>query len=102
MSQYFTPFRIDEESTSTNTSKFQNLVIPGGTVTTSTAIYSRRICISNGVYPSFVAFGNDPSVSTSTGFTVPAHSYMVFNFKSGDKVAAISPLNNVLSILDLD
>ena len=102
MSQYFTPFRIDEESTSTNTSKFQNLNLTAYTVSTSTTITSRRICISTGLYPTFVAFGTDPSVSTSTGFTVPAHSYMVFNFKSGDKVAAISPLNNVLSILDLD
>lgn len=102
MSQYYTPFRIDEASTTTNTVKYQTITLTSGAVSTSSAITSRRILITNGASPAFVAFGNAPVTSTTTGFLVPANADMIFNFKSGDKVAAIAGANSALSIVDLD
>jgi hypothetical protein len=49
-----------------------------------------------------VAFGATPAVSTTTGFQLPGNSEMIFNFRSGDKIAAISASNVTISILDLD
>lgn len=102
MSQYFTPFRIDEASTATNTVKYQTVTLTAGAVSTSTEITSRRIAISNGATPTFIAFGATPVVSTSTGLLVPANACLTFNFKSGDKVALISASNSAVSIIDLD
>jgi hypothetical protein len=102
MSQYFSPFRIDEASTATNTVKYQTVALTAGAVSSSTAVTARRIAITNGASPVFVAFGATPVVSTSTGFQIPANTCMVFNFKIGDKVAAVSASNSAISILDLD
>ena len=102
MSQYYTPFKIDDTSTTTNAAFYQNVVLASNTVNTSTVITARRIMITTGVAPVFVAFGPAPVVSATTGFQVPASSAMIFNFESGCKVAAISASASVISILDLD
>lgn len=102
MSQYYTPFKIDSTSTTTNEAFFQTLALSSGVVSTSTAITSRRILITNGASPAYVAFGPAPVTSTTAGFLVPANAEMIFNFKSGDKVAVVSASNSVVSILDLD
>lgn len=102
MSQYYTPFQINSSSTTTNEVLFQTLALTAGAVSTSTAVNSRRILITNAASPAFVAFGPAPVTSTSTGFLVPADAQMIFNFKSGDKVAAVSASNSSISILDLD
>ena len=102
MSQYITPFRIDEESTFTNTVKYQTIALGAGTVSTSTAITSRRILITTGLYPVFVAFGTAPVTGATTGFQIPAHNALTFNFKSGDKVAAVSASATAISIVDQD
>ncbi len=102
MSQYYTPFRIDETSTSTNTTRFQTVALTANTVSTSTAVTSRRILITNGASPVFVAFGNAPVTAVNSGFQIPANAQMIFNFKSGDKIAAIAGSNSAISIVDLD
>ena len=102
MSQYFTPFKIDEASTATNTVKYQTLTLTSGAVSTSTAITARRIAITNGATPAFVAFGSAPVVSTGTGLLVPDNACLTFNFKSGDKVAVVAGANSAISIVDLD
>ena len=102
MSQYYTPFNINDSSTTTNSAYYQNVSLTGSTVSTSTAITARRILITNGAAPTFVAFGPAPVVSATSGFQLPANSAMIFNFESGNKVAAISGSNNLISILDLD
>jgi hypothetical protein len=102
MSQYYTPFRIDESSTGTNSAKYQTISLTANTVSTSTTLSSRRILITTGAAPVFVAFGADPVTSVTTGFQVPASSQMIFNFKNGDKIAAVSGSNGAISIIDLD
>ena len=102
MSQYYTPFRIDESSTGTNSAKYQTISLTANTVSTSTTLSSRRILITNGASPVFVAFGNAPVTAINSGFQIPANGDMIFNFKSGDKVAAISGANSAISIIDLD
>ena len=102
MSQYFTPFQIDEASTATNTAKCQTLGLTANTTATSAAINGRRILITNGASPAFIAFGNAPSVVVNGGFQLPANAAMTFNFKSGDKVAAIAGSASAITIVDLD
>lgn len=102
MSQYYTPFRINDDSTTTNSTYYQNVVLSAGTVSTSTTVNARRILITTGVAPVFVAFGPAPVVTSTTGFQIPASSAMIFNFESGNKVAAVSASASVISILDLD
>ena len=102
MSQYYTPFRIDESSTSTNAAKYQTIGLTANTVSTSTALTSRRILITNGASPVFVAFGTAPVTGINTGFQIPANAQMIFNFKSGDKVAAVAGAGSAISIIDLD
>lgn len=102
MSQYYTPFRIDEATTTTNTAKCQTVALTANTTATSAAVTARRILITNGASPAFIAFGGTPTVTINTGFQLPANAAMVFNFKSGDKVAAISGSGSAISILDLD
>jgi hypothetical protein len=41
-------------------------------------------------------------VTTANGFIVPANTTMIFNFKSGNKVAAAAVAASSMSILDLD
>lgn len=102
MSQYYTPFNIASSSTTTNEAYFETLALTANTVSTSTAKTARRILITNGASPAFVAFGPAPVTSTTAGFLVPAGAQMIFNFKSGDKVAVVSASNSSVSILDLD
>lgn len=102
MSQYYTPFNINDSSTTTNSAYYQNVSLTANNVSTSTAITARRILITNGTAPTFVAFGPAPVVSLTTGFQLPANSAMIFNFESGNKVAAVSGSNILISILDLD
>jgi hypothetical protein len=102
MSQYYTPFRIDEASAATNTAKYQTVALGVGTVSTSTSLTSRRILITTGAYPVFVAFGTAPVTAVNSGFQIPANAQMIFNFKTGDKVAAISASASAISIIDLD
>lgn len=102
MSQYYTPFRIDEASTSTNSAKFQTFQI-GVTASTSTSIISRRIMITTAGQPTFVAFGSAPVPEVNVSFLIPPNYSMIFNFKSGDKVAAITAgIASSICILDLD
>lgn len=102
MTQYYTPFRIDGSTTATNAVKYQTLTLTSGAVSTSTSVTARRIAITNGLTPVFVAFGSTPVVSTTTGFQIPANTCMIFNFKIGDRVAAIAGANSAISIIDLD
>lgn len=102
MTQYYTPFRIDGASTTTNATKYQTLALSNGVVSTSTAITARRISITNGASPVFIAFGTAPVTGINTGFQIPANAHMIFNFKSGDKVAAIAAAGSAISIIDLD
>ena len=102
MTQYYTPFRIDEASTSTNTAKCQTLGLTANTTATSTAISARRVLITNGASPAFIAFGSAPIVVINGGFQLPANAAMIFNFKSGDKIAAIAGAGSAISIVDLD
>ncbi len=102
MSQYYTPFRIDGATTATNAAKCQTIGLTANTTATSSAFTSRRILITNGASPAFIAFGNAPTVTINTGFQLPANAAMIFNFKSGDKVAAIAGAGSAISILDLD
>jgi len=102
MSQYLTPFRIDEATTTTNTAKCQTVALTANVTATSSAFTSRRILITNGATPAFVAFGGTPTVTINTGFQIPANACLTFNFKSGDKVAAIAGSGSAISIVDLD
>lgn len=95
MSQYLTPFSIDD-----NSAKFQTLAVSGSSAA-STAITARRILITTGTLPVFVAFGAAPTATTSS-FQIPANTIMAFNFKTGDKVAAIASNSTSISILDQD
>jgi len=101
MSQYYTITTITT-GTNTGTNKYQTMALAANAVSTSTAVTARRILITNGTTPTFVAFGATPAVSTTTGFQLPGNSEMIFNFRSGDKIAAISASNSTISILDLD
>lgn len=102
MSQYITPFAIDQVSTTTNVSKCQTIGLTANTMATSQAFTARRILITNGASVAFVAFGPNPSVAINTGFQLPANSAIMFNFKTGDKVAVIAGAGSAVSIVDLD
>jgi hypothetical protein len=95
MSQYLTPFSIDN-----NTAQFQTIAV-SGTSAQSTAIAARRIVITTNTLAVFVKFGANPTATTSD-YLVPANSVMYFNFKTGDKVAAISSAATSISIVDQD
>lgn len=95
MSQYLTPFSIDN-----NTANFQTIAV-SGTSAQSTAITARRILITTNTLAVFVKFGSNPTATTSD-FLVPANTTMYFNFKTGDKVAVISSAATSISILDQD
>ena len=100
MSQYYTITTITT-GTTTGTNKYQTVALTANTVSTSTAVTARRILITTGASTTFVVFGANPVAST-TGFQIPANSEMIFNFRSGDKVSAISASSGAISILDLD
>jgi len=98
MSQYYTITTL----ATTGTNKYTTVALGAGTVTTSTSITARRVLITTGASPTFVAFGSNPVTGVNVGFQIPASSQMIFNFKSGDKVAAVSAAASAISILDLD
>lgn len=95
MSQYFTPFALDDDS-----AKFQTISTNNSSVQSS-AITARRILITTGTQPSYIEFGSNPTASVAD-FVVPANSQMIFNFKSGNKVAVFTTSQSYTSILDLD
>lgn len=95
MSQYFTPFSLDDDS-----AKFQTISTNNASVQ-STAITARRILVTTGSQTTFVEFGANPTASV-VDFVVPANTQMIFNFKSGNKVAVFTSSQSYTSILDLD
>ena len=95
MSQYLTPFSIDD-----NSANFQTVSV-SGTSAQSTAITARRIVITTNTIAVFVKFGTNPTATTAD-FLIPANTTMYFNFKTGDKVAVISSTTTSISILDQD
>lgn len=96
MSQYFTIHSITD-----NSAKFQTLAT-SSTSTLSSAITGRRIAITTGNLAHSVQFGASPAVTTANGFVIPANTVMIFNFKSGNKVAAAAIGASQMSIVDLD
>ena len=98
MSQYYTITTLE----TTGTTKYQTIPLSTGVVSTSTAITARRILITNGTAAAYVAFGTNPVTSTTAGFLIPANNSMIFNFRSGDKVAVVAGAGSGISILDLD
>lgn len=95
MSQYYTPYSLDDDS-----AKFQTISTNGSSVQ-STAITARRILITTGSQTTFVEFGANPTAS-AVDFVVPANSQMIFNFKTGNKVAVYTASQSYTSITDLD
>jgi hypothetical protein len=68
----------------------------------SAAITARRIMITTGNLTQYVQFGTSPVVTTGNGFVIPSNTTMLFNFRSGDKVAVVSTAASSMSITDLD
>jgi hypothetical protein len=97
MSQYYTIHTID----GADSAKYQTLQTTT-TSTVSSAIAARRILITTGNVAQSVQFGTAPGVTNSNGFVIPSNTSMIFNFKSGNKVAVISTAASQMSILDLD
>lgn len=95
MSQYYTPYDLSDDS-----AKFQTISTNGSSVQ-STAITGRRIMITTGSLTTFVEFGSNPTASV-VDYVVPANSQMIFNFKSGNKVAVYTATQSYTSIIDLD
>jgi len=95
MSQYFTPYTLDD-----NTAKYQTISTNGSSVASS-AITARRILITTGTQATYVDFGSAPTAAVTT-YVIPANSQMIFNFKSGNKVAVYTVTQSYTSILDLD
>ena len=96
MSQYYTIQTLD----GIDSVKFQTISTNGASVQ-STAISSRRILVTTGPVTTFIEFGTNPTAG-ATDFVVPANSQMIFNFKSGNKVAVYTASQSYTSILDLD
>jgi len=96
MSQYFTIQTLD----GTDAVRFQTISTNNASVQ-STAITARRILITTGTQPTYIEFGANPTASVAD-FVVPANSQMIFNFKSGNKVAVYTATQSYTSILDLD
>lgn len=97
MSQYYTIQTID----GADTIKFQTIAT-SSTASVSSAFASRRVLITTGNVAHSVQFGSAPGVTTANGFVIPANTQMVFNFKSGNKVAVAAIAASQCSILDLD
>jgi len=96
MSQYYTIQTLD----GIDSVKFQTISTNNSSVQ-STAITSRRILVTTGAIPTYIEFGTNPTASVAD-FVVPANSQMIFNFKSGNKVAVYTTAQSYTSILDLD
>ena len=95
MSQYFTPYSLSDDS-----AKYQT-ISTNNTSVQSTAITARRIMITTGVQATYVDFGANPTASVAK-YVIPANSQMIFNFKTGNKVAVFTATQSYTSILDLD
>ena len=95
MTQYFTPQTLDD-----NTAKYQTLSTNNASVQT-TAITGRRIMITTGAQATYILFGTNPTAAVTT-YVVPANSQMIFNFKTGNKVAVYTATQSYTSVLDLD
>jgi hypothetical protein len=95
MSQYYTPYDLADDSV-----RFQT-ISTNNSSTQSTTITARRILITTGTQATYVEFGANPTASVAD-FVVPANSQMIFNFKSGNKVAVFTTSQSYTSILDLD
>ena len=100
MSQYYTITSISTATTGTN--KYTTIALSAGVITTSTAFTARRILITNGASPAFIAFGTNPVTGVNVGFQLPTSAQMILNFKSGEKIAAVSAAASAITILDLD
>ena len=96
MSQYYTIQILD----GTDATKYQTLST-NNTQSTSTAITSRRILVTTGPQTTYIEFGTAPTAGV-TKYVVPANDQMIFNFKSGNKVAVFTTAQSYTSILDLD
>jgi pyruvate/2-oxoglutarate dehydrogenase complex dihydrolipoamide dehydrogenase (E3) component len=96
MSQYYTIQTLDEF----NTTQYQTISTNNASVQ-STPISARRILITTGSQPTYIEFGTNPSAGV-TKFVVPANAQMIFNFKSGNKVAVYTATQSYTSIVDLD
>ena len=101
--KHHTPFALTDAS-----AKFETLAVTG-TSAQSAAITARRIAIvapvgvdgSPNNVAVYVAFGTNPTATTSSMLLAPGYNY--FNFTSGWKVAAISGGTTTrISILDAD
>ena len=90
MSQYYTITSISTATTGPN--KYQTLALSTGVVSTSTAITARRILITNGTTPAYVAFGANPITSTTAGFLIPANNSMIFNLVPSSNKSLINSL----------
>lgn len=96
MSQYLTV-----QDLSSGTANYQT-VATSSTSAQSTAITARRIMITTGTLPAFVLFGTNPTAVVNSSFQIPANTAMWFNFKTGDKVAAVTSSASAISILVQD
>ena len=96
MSQYYTIQLLD----GTDATKYQT-ISTNNTSVVSSAITARRILITTGSQTTYIEFGTSPSAGV-TKYVVPANSQMIFNFKSGNKVAVYTATQSYTSILDLD
>jgi hypothetical protein len=101
--KHHTPFNLSDAS-----AQFQTLAVTG-TSAQSNAVTAKRIAIvapvgvdgSTNNVAVYVAFGTNPTATTSSLLLAPGYNY--FNFTSGWKVAAISGGTTTrISILDLD
>ena len=96
MSQYYTIQLLD----GTDATKYQT-ISTNNTSVVSSAITARRILITTGSQTTYIEFGTNPTASVAD-YVVPANSQMIFNFKSGNKVAVYTATQSYTSILDLD
>jgi hypothetical protein len=87
----------------TGTKKFQTLVTTA-VASTSTAITANRILLVSSLQAHYIQFGANPVATASTAsFVIPANTTMMFNFKSGEKVSAVSHTGTAyLTIVDMD
>lgn len=97
MSQYLTIHDL----TSGNAA-YQTIATSGTSAQTS-AITARRVMITTGGQVTFIAFGTNPTAVVNSSFQMPANTTMLFNFRSGDKVAAITGGSAAaITVVDLD
>jgi len=96
MSQYITIHDLG-----TGNSAYQT-ISTSATSQQSAAITARRIMMTTGNLTHYVQFGTSPVVTTGNGFVIPSNTSMLFNFRTGDKVAVVATAASSCSIVDLD